>query len=140
MNNIDLMNYWINSANNDYETINILFAGKKYTWSLFVGHLVIEKLLKALYAKSNKSTPHAPKSHDLSYLASKIPLELTNEQETLLNTISRFNLDGRYDDYKNNFYNLCTEDYTKKSIDKINTIRDWLIMLLNNESEDEKNE
>ena len=104
LNNIDIMNYWIDSANNDYETINVLFAGRKYTWSLFVGHLVIEKLIKALHAKMNKSTPHAHKSHDLSYLASKIPLELTDEQKILLNTITRFNLDGRYDDYKNNFY------------------------------------
>ena len=140
MNNIDLMNYWIDSANNDYETINILFAGKKYTWSLFVGHLVVEKLLKALYAKMNKTTPYAPKSHDLSYLASKIPLELTDEQETLLNTITRFNLDGRYDDYKNNFYNLCTEEYTKESIDKINNVREWLITLLNDKNEEEESE
>ena len=137
MNNIDLMNYWVNSANNDYETINVLFTGKKYTWSLFVGHLVIEKLLKALYSKMNKNAPYAPKSHDLSFLALKIPLELTREQKILLNTITRFNLDGRYDDYKNNFYNLCTEEYTKESIDKINIIRNWLIELLN-ESEDKK--
>lgn len=140
MNNLDLMNYWIDSSNNDYDTIYILFSGKKYTWSLFVGHLVIEKLLKALYSKMNKNTPHAPKSHDLSYLALKIPLELTEEQETLLNTITRFNIDGRYDDYKNNFYNLCTEEYTRDSIDKINTVRNWLFELLNGESEDEKSE
>ena len=139
LNNLDIMNYWINSANNDYETIDVLFTGKKYTWSLFVGHLVIEKLLKALYAKLNKNAPHAPKSHDLSYLASRIPLELTDEQKILLNTITRFNLDGRYDDYKNNFYNLCTEEYTKESIDKINIIRNWLIELLN-ESEVKKSE
>ena len=34
MNNLDLMNYWINSSNNDYDTMNVLFSGKKYTWSL----------------------------------------------------------------------------------------------------------
>ena len=139
MDNMDIMKYWIESSDRDYDTINVLFIGKKYTWSLFVGHLVIEKLLKALYAKKNKNTPYAPKSHDLSYLASKIPLKLTNEQESLLNTITRFNLDGRYDDYKNYFYNLCTEEYTQNSINKINTIRNWLIELLNRERED-KNE
>ena len=140
MNNIDLMNYWIDSSNNDYDAMNVLFSNKKYTWSLFVGHLVIEKLLKGLYAKKNKSTPHAPKSHDLSFIASKIPLSLTDEQEALFDTITRFNLDGRYGDYKNNFYNLCDEKYTKESIDKINNIRDWLFELLNDESEDKKSE
>lgn len=96
-------------------------------------------MLKALYSKTNKNAPYAPKSHDLSYLASKIPLELTNEQKILLSTITRFNIDGRYDDYKNNFYNLCTEEYTKESIDKINVARNWLINLLN-ESENNKDE
>ena len=140
MNNIDLMNYWKNSADNDYDTIKVLFNGKKYTWSLFVGHLVIEKLLKALYAKFNKNGPYAPKSHDLLFLASKIQLDLTEEQEVLLNTITRFNIDGRYDDYKNNFYNLCTEDYTRNSIKKIEIVRNWLIELLGDESEEKKSE
>lgn len=28
MNNLDLMNYWINSSNNDYDTMNVLFLVK----------------------------------------------------------------------------------------------------------------
>ena len=67
-------------------------------------------------------------------------LTLTEEQETLLNTITRFNIDGRYDDYKNSFYNLCNEEYTKDSINSINEIRDWLIELLNEDSSKEPNE
>jgi len=134
MNHIELMNYWLESANNDYETMNILFSGGKYTWCLFVGHLVIEKLLKALYAKKNKSAPYAPKSHDLVFLSSKMQLELTEEQEELLNTITRFNIDGRYDDYKNNFYNLCNKEYTENSIAKINAVKNWLTNLINEEN------
>lgn len=80
--------------------------------------------------------PYAPKSHDLTFLASRIPLELTEEQEELLSIITRFNIDGRYDDYKNNFYNLCTEEYTKNSIEKIKSLRVWLMDILKNESEE----
>ena len=47
-NNIDLMNYWFESSNNDYETMKILFKNQKNTWCLFLGHLVIEKLLNVL--------------------------------------------------------------------------------------------
>ena len=137
MNNIDLMYFWIKSSNNDFETMNVLFAGGKYTWSLFVGHLVIEKLLKAYYAKINKGAPHAPKSHDLVYLASKMELNLTDEQEDLLNTITRFNIDGRYDDYKNQFYNLCNKDYTSNSIIKINKVRNWLLDLIDDKISEE---
>ena len=65
---------------------------------------------------------------------------MTDDQKDILDAITRFNIDGRYDDYKNNFYILCNEEYTKNSIEKINTIRNWLLELLNNESEDKKSE
>ena len=31
-----------------------MYKNKKNTWTLFLGHLVIEKLLKGLYAKKNE--------------------------------------------------------------------------------------
>ena len=137
MNNIELMNYWKESSDRDYDAMIKIYESKQYTWALFIGHLVIEKLLKALYAKSNKGAPYAPKSHDLTFLASKIDLKLTEKQEELLNTITRFNIDGRYDDYKNNFYKLCNEEYTKMSINKINNVRNWLLQIIKDENKDE---
>lgn len=94
------------------------------------GHLVIEKLLKALYAKNNKNAPYAPKSHDLIYLAEKIGLELTERQEDLLDIITRFNMNGRYDDYKKSFAKMCTDDYTTEQIKNIEEIIEWLKNLL----------
>ncbi len=140
MNNIDLMNYWIESSDRDYESMKKNYETKQFTWALFIGHLVIEKLLKAIYAKENKGAPYAPRSHDLYFLATKVQIQITEEQKILLNTITRFNLDGRYDDYKNNFYNLCNENYTQESIVKIDIIRNWLLKILNDESEENKNE
>ena len=54
MNNIDLMKYWFESSDSDFDTMKVLFENHKNTWCLFIGHLVIEKLLKGLYAKNNK--------------------------------------------------------------------------------------
>ena len=53
MDNISLMNYWITSSDRDYESMIKNYEIKQYTWSLFIGHLTIEKLLKALYTKIN---------------------------------------------------------------------------------------
>ena len=130
MNNIDLMNYWIESSEEDYDTMMYMRAGKKNTWCLFMGHLVIEKLLKALYAKNNRNTPYAPKSHDLLHLAEKTELELTDRQEDLLDTITRFNMNARYDDYKKEFYLKCTDVYTSQQLKNIEEIRVWLKNLL----------
>ena len=134
MNNIDLMNYWIESANEDYNVMNVLFSNNKNNYCLFFGQMVIEKLLKALYAKNNKETPHAPKTHDLLYLAEKIDLELTEEQEAILNEITTFNLSTRYDDYKRAFYNKCTDEYTKEQMSKIKEVKLWLEKMLREET------
>ena len=131
MNNIDIMNYWIESSDRDYDVMLDLQKSRGNSYALFFGHLVIEKLLKALYAKNNKNTPHAPKSHDLDYLAEKMNLETTEHQNDLLVTISRFNIEARYDDYKKTFENKCTDEYTNNQIKNIEEVRTWLkIMLL----------
>ncbi len=71
MNNIDLMNYWFESSDSDYETMEVLYKNKKNTWCLFLGHLVVKKLLKGLYARSNEENPIAPKIHNLILLSQK---------------------------------------------------------------------
>jgi len=43
-----LIEFWTDSAGSDFLTMINLFNSKDYHWSLFMGHLVIEKLLKAL--------------------------------------------------------------------------------------------
>ncbi len=130
MNNIDLMNYWIESADEDFNVMLDLKEKNRNTYCLFFGQMVIEKLLKALYAKNNKGAPYAPKTHDLLYLAEKLNLELTEEQEVILNEITTFNLSTRYDDYKRAFYNKCTDEYTKEQINKIKEVKAWLEIML----------
>ncbi len=130
MNNIDLINYWTDGSDEDYDTMIYMKAGKKNTWCLFMGQMVIEKLLKALYVYKNKNAPYAPKSHDLLYLAKKAELELTERQEDLLDTITRFNINARYDDYKKEFYYKCTDEYTNQQIKNIEEVRTWLKSLL----------
>ena len=130
MNNIDLMNYWVESAEEDYNVMKVLYDNKKNSWCLFLGHLVIEKLLKALYAKNNKDAHYAPKSHDLLYLTEKMNMKITERQRILLDTITDFNINARYDDYKKEFQNKCTDEYTLEQIQNIEEVRKWLKKLL----------
>lgn len=46
-----LIKYWIESSDDDFETMTALFENKRYSWALFVGHLLIEKLLKHFMLK-----------------------------------------------------------------------------------------
>lgn len=130
MTNIDLMNFWIDSSDEDYNVMQVLHESNKNSYCLFFGHLSIEKLIKAIYAKKNKSAPYAPKSHDLLYLAEKTEIELTERQEDLLDIITKFNMNARYDDYKKEFYKKCTNEYTEEQIKNIEEVREWLKDLL----------
>lgn len=135
MTNIELMNYWIKSAEEDYKTMKVLYENKQYNWCLFIAHLVVEKLLKGLYAKKNIENPYAPKIHDLLRIAEKLELNITEEQEEILDTITRFNINARYEDYKNEFYKKCTEEYTTKQINNVEEVIVWIKELLKEESE-----
>ena len=70
------------------------------------------------------------KNHDLLYLAEKVNLELNERQEDLLDIITRFNMNARYDDYKKEFYKRCTNEYTLEQIKNIEGVRKWLKELL----------
>ena len=67
--------YWRDSSDQDHKTMQNLLSTKDYSWALFIGHLVIEKLLKAVYVKHHQK--HALFTHHLLRLATKTNLELT---------------------------------------------------------------
>lgn len=126
MDSIDLTKYWFESADSDYETMKVLYNNKKNTWCLFIGHLVIEKLLKGLYAKNNPDNPIAPKIHNLILLSQKANLEVPKEIREKIQTINTFNISARYDDYKKSFDAKCTDDYTKEQVKNIEEVQKWL--------------
>jgi HEPN domain-containing protein len=90
-----------------------------------MGHLVIEKLLKAHYVRL---TGHpAIMTHDLLKLSDKAGLSLPPQFAEWLDEITTFNINTRYDSYKQDFYRLCTNEFTDKWIKRIEEIRVWLI-------------
>ncbi|MDO9614313.1 MAG: HEPN domain-containing protein [Bacteroidota bacterium] len=119
-----IINYWIESSEKDFKTMIDLYQTQNNNWALFMGHLVIEKLLKAVYVKSKGEFP--PMIHDLRRICEKACVELDLSQQILLDSISRFNINARYDDYKQSFYQLCTDSFTAEWIDKIKDCRLWI--------------
>lgn len=122
--------YWIESSTNDYDAMKNLYKSKNYNWCLFIGHLVIEKLLKGLYIKINNNVSGIPKVHNLLMLAEKCELKLDENKLKKLKVINTFNIATRYDDYKLDFYKKCTYEYTTEQILNIEEMREWLLELL----------
>lgn len=124
MNKEDTIQYWITSSDNDYKAMIHLFEKEDHTWSLFIGHLVIEKLLKAYYVSQIDLIP--PFTHDLLRLSEKAGFSLNESQKDILDTVSTFNISARYDDYRLSFHQKCSKTFTEKWINEIEDFRLWL--------------
>ncbi len=120
----DKIQFWIDGSDKDYQTMRNLFSSGDYHWSLFLGHLVIEKLLKALVLNTQEEQP--PTIHNLLRLAEKAQIEISDDLADSLTTISTFNIRARYDDYKMDFYRTCTPEYTEKWLTEIERLRKWI--------------
>jgi len=123
-----IVKYWIETSDKDYHTVQSLFASGDYHWALFIGHLVLEKLFKALYVKTIAQSP--PRTHDLARLAEKCNLYLHGEMLDKLELITRFNLSVRYPDYQQEVYKICTKEFSFEVLQSINEVRVWLQNLI----------
>jgi len=112
-----LVKYWQGTAEHSYETMISLYKSKRYSDCLFYGHIVLEKILKALVV--TKIHKEAPFIHNLISLWNIAGLPLDDKIEIFLAEINEFNIRTRYPEYKLNFYKKCTLNFTKKYFDKI---------------------
>lgn len=119
------INYWIQSAENDWRVAGHLFEKGDYPYSLFFGHLTIEKLLKAVFVSKSDEPP--PFTHSLTYLAENTGLDSTPERLELLEAITDFNIRARYPDEKFAFYKKCTREFTENYLIQIEEIKEWLL-------------
>ena len=118
-----VIQYWRESAQRDLGAARDLIKLKHYNWALFVYHLAIEKLLKGQLVKSDKEIPPI---HKLVRLAELSGLKITGEDRDNLLVITDFNLEARYDDYKENFYRKATKEFTQKWSDICERIYLWI--------------
>ena len=100
--------YWVDGAERDYATMVVLFNSKRYPESLFFGHIVLEKMLKAFVVLETKEQP--PITHNLVLLEKMTSLYLDEDLKNYLVVVNTFNIRARYDDYKKAFYKTCTKE------------------------------
>jgi len=116
--------YWRTQSDKDLPVAESMLEKGHYTWSLFVGHLVLEKILKAIYTKEHQKI--APRIHDLVKLAKSTSLKLNDEQLMFLSEVSDFNMEGRYPDEKNQFAGKCNNEFATDYLKRIKEMRSWL--------------
>ncbi len=84
---------------------------------------MLEKTLKSLIIKRDKEILPL---HDLVRLASVAGLDLTEDQRAVLREITTFNIEARYDDYKEQFYKKATQKYALIWNKKSEEVYKWI--------------
>lgn len=111
--------FWISQSEKDIKTATDLYATGHYDWCLFMWHLAIEKILKALIIKKDKPFLYI---HDLGRLAQTAGLTLTADFKKQLNEITNYNIEVRYDSIKSAFYKKATKQYATEWMKLCQTI------------------
>ena len=114
MNKQEHVSYWIATSDHDLETAEALFNSGRYDACLFFGHLMLEKILKALWVRVREEGFIPPKTHNLLKIAVEANIPMDDKQRGLLVRVEDFNLETRYPDYRLSFYKLCTKEFTEE--------------------------
>lgn len=117
--------YWHRSALRDWEAAGDLCRVGRNMHALFFAHLAVEKLLKAHWVKENPGTL-PPRTHNLGIIAERLRLGLPPLFRDELQVITAWNLEARYQDYKDRFYKLCTAEYTSRKMSIVEDLIQWL--------------
>jgi len=118
------ISYWLEGAEYDLGVAAAMYQTKKYPYALFMGHLALEKLLKALVVKTTGK--HAPYTHSLPLLADRLTFEIPAGIKKKLARFMEFYFESRYPEEQKRFYKKCTKDFTEQSIDEIKKVFKWL--------------
>ena len=123
------IDYWIDTAAEDWITVEAMLEAKRYLHGLFWAHLVLEKLAKAHWVKTHEDNI-PPKVHNITWLLEESSVDLGEDMMNFLTKFNRFQLSTRYPDYVKNMYKVCTEAYTMEKIEKVKEVRTCLLKML----------
>lgn len=123
----EVITFWHESAKRDRATAQSLLTLKHFDWSLFIFHLAIEKLLKAVVVQHD-ITP--PPTHNLARLAELAELTVTDEQRDWFDVITDFNIEARYPNEKKALYDKATPEFTQLWHGRCEELFIWLEQLL----------
>jgi HEPN domain-containing protein len=115
--------YWLSGAEYDIGVAEAMYEKKKYPYALFMGHLAIEKLLKALVVKITHE--HAPYTHSLTLLAGKTGIKIPQKILKQLARFMDFHFEARYPREQQKFYKKCTKEFTGRKMQKIKEVYVW---------------
>ncbi len=107
---------WIDTANYDLKTAEAMLISKRYIYVIFMCHLSIEKMIKAVISTEVKGLP--PKSHSILFLTQKASIQFPDELQEFIELLDNVSVVTRYpEDLKK-----MSKDFNKKKAEEVFSI------------------
>lgn len=104
---------WIATADYDLKTAEAMLISKRYIYVIFMSHLSIEKMIKAVISTEVKGLP--PRSHSLLFLAQKASIQFPDDLQEFIELLDNVSIIIRYpEDLK-----TMSREFNKKKAEEV---------------------
>lgn len=125
----DHIKYWIDISEKDWKRAELFLKEKDYVFALFCLHMSMEKLIKAVWVREN-NTNFPPRIHNLITIIADTSYDPESEEAHMLEELNRYQLEGRYPDYRATIYKFTDSKRAKTFFTKSKTIKKCLLKKL----------
>jgi HEPN domain-containing protein len=124
---------WAATANYDLQTAGAMYEAGRYLYVVFMCHLAIEKMLKAILAqKFPDAVP--PKIHNLIHLAQKTEIVLPENLKDFFQRIDNVSVATRYPEDLRTLSREFNQDTAKRILTDTKRMIKWLKQNLKSEA------
>ena len=104
---------WIDTANYDLKTAEAMLISKRYIYVVFMCHLSIEKMIKAVISTEVNGLP--PKSHSLLYLSQNASVRFPEDMQEFIELLDNVSIITRYPED----LTRMSKEFNKKKSDEV---------------------
>lgn len=115
---------WIDSSDYDFKTPEHMLQTGRYIYVIFMCHIAIEKLLKALVHETTGKLP--PKTHDLIYLLRIADVHMPEKILEFVGKINSASVVTRYPEDLSKIINAYPEVIAKEYFNNTGEVLNWI--------------
>ena len=115
---------WLAQADYDFQTAEYMFSGGRYTYTIFMSHLAVEKALKGIYQKKFNAIP--PKTHNLIYFVNKTNVQPPENIGRFLVKLDQASIATRYPEDLVKLQSFYTQPVVKEILSQTKETLEWV--------------
>lgn len=115
---------WLELSDYDFKTAEHMLRTGRYIYVIFMCHISIEKLLKAIIHESTQKLP--AKTHDLIYLSNLAQVQFPQNLMDFIGKINNASIITRYPENLGNAISAYPENVAKDYYHLTNEVLKWL--------------